>query len=277
MHIMKRFCISKFIGDYRNFRILTVLFVLTLTVNVLAGGDKTVYLHVGVGSVFSENTTFFDVDCHSVSPVPLFGCVTGNDGRPIGAYGDFGNSTVLDIGIGCRWNPWLRTEVTFSYRPNFRFNGRSNFSQLDPSVLQLVYADARSFSLMFTGVVRPLALFGREKWLFTPFLTAGMGVAQNKINSMVYTFPDTETITPDGKDTGFAWSAGAGFSYNLNRNLELDIEVRHSNLGQVSTDAGLMNIIDRSTGDVVNNSIVINGTKADLKTNEVLVSIVWFF
>ncbi|NOZ14207.1 MAG: porin family protein [Acidobacteria bacterium] len=259
------------------FSAVAMLVCFAFGTDVSASESFPVYFRVGAGIAYSENTAFFDVDCHSVSPVPLFGCVTGNDGRPIGAYGDFKNSIVLDIGIGCRWNDWLRTEISVSDRPDFRFAGRSNFSQLDPSVPQLVCADVRSFSLMFAGAVRPLALFGHKKWFFNPFVKAGAGIARNKIDSMSYTFPDTETITPDGSHTGFAWSAGAGFSCDLRKNLELEVEYRHSDLGRISTDAGLMNIIDRSTGEIVNDSIVINGTKADLKTNEVLVSIVWFF
>jgi len=38
-----------------------------------------------------------------------------------------------------------------------------------------------------------------------------------------------------------------------------------------------MNIVNRSTGEIINDSIIINATKADLTTKEALLSIVWFF
>ena len=94
---------------------------------------------------------------------------------------------------------------------------------------------------------------------------------------MVYTFPETATITPDGSYTGFAWAVGAGFAYELGEDIELEIVYRHTDLGQVNTDIGTMKIVNHSMGEIINDSIIINGTKADLTVNEALLSIVWFF
>lgn len=257
--------------------VFIALLCFTLATDSSATEDKSIYLRAGAGIALSKDASFSDVDCHSGSPAALFGCSNGNDGRATGAYGDFGNSVALDAGIGYLWNNWLRTEISFSYRPDFQFDGSSNFSQIETTFHQAVEADAESLSVMVVGVVRPLSLFGLKKWLVEPFVTAGMGVAHNRIDSMVYTFPKTATITPDGSHTGFAWSVGAGFAYELGKNTELELVYRYTDLGQVHTDIGTMEIVRRSTGEIINNSIIINATEADLAVNEVLLSIVWFF
>lgn len=256
---------------------VVVLLCLTLAPDSSAAEKGSLYFRTGIGTSFSADTTFSDVDCHSVSPAALFGCIPGNDGRPIGAYGDFGKAVALDVGVGYRWNEWFRSEVFFSYRPDFRFDGLSNFAQLEPAVHQGVRADAESTSLMVAGIVRPTSLFGAGKWSLDPFVMAGMGMARNRIDSMVFTFPDTQTVTPNGSYSGFAWTVGGGFSYELGRNVELEIVYRYTDLGQVKTDVGTMNILNRSTGEIINDSITINGTKADLTVHEALLSIVWFF
>lgn len=257
--------------------IVVALLCFTYAAESAASENKSIYFRAGVGIAFSEDASFFDVDCSSESPAALFGCITGNDGRAIGAYGNFENSATLDAGVGYVWNNWLRTEISFSYRPDFQFKGSSNFIQLEPTFHQEVEADTESLSVMLVGEIRLLQLFGVNKCLVEPFVMVGMGVARNRIDPMVYTFPDTETITPKGSYTGFAWSAGAGFSYELGVNVELEIVYRYTDLGQVNTDIGTMKIVDRSTGGIINDSIIINGTKADLSVNEALLSVTWFF
>ncbi len=273
---------ERFFGSFvlmRRFRLFWMVGLLCffLGTTAVAGENNSLYFRVGAGLAVSENASFFDVDCHSVSPAALFGCVMGNDGRPIGAYGDFEKSVALDVGVGCIWNNWLSTEISFSYRPDFQFDGRSNFSQLEPLFRQEVKADAESLTVMVVGKIRPFPLFGLKKRIIDPFVMAGMGIANNKIDSMVYTFPDTETITPNGRDSGFAWTVGAGLSYELGKNIEIEVLYRHTDLGQVNTDIGTMNIFNRLSGEIINDSIIINGTKADLTVNEALLSIVWSF
>jgi opacity protein-like surface antigen len=264
------------IGKVHTLIVIALLCVIPAT-NSSAADNGSLYFRTGIGTANSGDATFFDVDCHSVSPAALFGCIPGNDGRPIGAYGDFGKAVALDVGVGYRWNEWFRSEVFFSYRPDFRFDGLSNFAQLEPAIHQGVRADAESTSLMVAGIVRPTSLFGAGKWSVDPFVMAGMGMARNRIDSMVFTFPDTQTVTPNGSYSGFAWTVGGGFSYALGKNVELEIVYRYVDLGEVKTDVGTMNILNRSTGEIINDAITINGTKADLTTHEALLSIVWFF
>ncbi len=243
----------------------------------LAATDKTVYLRTGAGVSWSRDANFSDSDCQSSSPAAFFGCSNGNDGKAIGAYGDFGNSVVLDLGFGYLWNDWLRTELSFSYRPSLEFEGKSNFNQINPGFNQSVRADLKSFSGMLVGVVKPLALLGRKKWRIEPLIKAGLGVAHNSIDSMEYTFPLTATSTPGGDHTGFAWMTGAGFAYKLTDTVELELMYRYSDLGEVNTDVDTMKISRRANNSIINDSIVINKIQSELEVHEILINVIWFF
>jgi opacity protein-like surface antigen len=270
--------LSFFFSEIFRVPVFVVLLISFIFVTeVFAAADKTVYIRVGSGIALSRDTQFSDADCQSSSPAALFGCSMGDDGRAIGAYGDFDNSVVLDMSIGYLWNEWLRTEISLAYRPGFEFEGKSNFSQVDTDFAQTVEADLKSFSGMLVGIVKPLALFGLEKWTVEPILTAGLGFAHNSIDSMVYTFPSTTTTTPSGDHTDFAWTVGAGFAYALTDNIDVELLYRYSDLGEVRTDVDTITIARRSTNGIINNSIIIDETAADLEVNEILLSVVWYF
>ena len=225
----------------------------------------------------SRDSQFSDSNCSSEDPAALFGCARGNDNKKIGAYGDFGNSTVLDLGVGYRWNEWLRSELSIAYRPGFEFDGTSNFNQISTDFRQTVAADLNSLSGLLITLVEPLTLMGCKTWPLEPIITAGMGFARNSIDSMVYTFPSTTTITPSGRHFDFAWTVGAGLSYVLSANINVELLYRYVHLGEVRTDADTMTILQNSTQSVINDSITIAETKADLDSNEVLLSVVWYF
>ena len=226
---------------------------------------------------FSDDAVFSDVDCMSTSSAALFGCIDGNDGRPIGAYGDFRTSGILDFAIGHQWHNGFRTEMVITYRPNFKFDGESNFIQLDPGVQQDVAAFMDNLSAMIVAEVRPLDLMGRTTVTVDPFVVAGVGIARNEIDAMMYIFPDTETITPDGSHTGFAWTVGCGIARKLANGVELSFAYRYVDLGTVQTGVDTMWIVDRESGDIINDSITIGGTKADLTVSEFVVSLCWHF
>lgn len=239
--------------------------------------DASLYLRAGGGIALSQDTQFADTDCSSTSPAALFGCGQGNDGRAIGVYGDFSNSAVWEIGMGYRWSDWLRTEFSLAYRPGFELNGKSNFIQLSPDLSQEVAADVTSLSGLVVCLIKPLTLLGVQEWIVSPIVTAGAGFSHNRIDSMVFTFPETLTITPDGTYTDFSWTVGAGFSYALSATCNIELLYRYVDLGQVRTDEGIMTIVKRSTQTIVNNSIQLAETKADLESNEVMLSVVWYF
>lgn len=216
-----------------------------LTLLVAAGGlcglaaadGGEFYVRAGVGFESLENTEFLDRDCSSESPAALYGCGTGSDGAPHRSTGDFGNSAMVEFGIGRRVLPWLRIEALLGYRPRLSFQGRTNF--LAAERRQSVQADVSSVSAL-------LAMQADLKWLavpgfldLVPFVGVGAGAVRTRIGAMRMMFPRTTTTVPSGRHTDLAWSVNAGVALALRQDVRLELAWRYMDLGEVKTDRGV--------------------------------------
>lgn len=258
----------------RNILFLTLLMVSITATDLLAAEANPFYLRLGAGVAFSEDTVFYDADCDSTSPAAFFGCGNGNDGRPLGAYGDYGNSALVNIAVGYEWNSWLRTEASFSYRPELQFSGEGNFRGISTEFTQTATADIHNYSGMFVGVVKPVVLFSDKKWVVEPLISAGMGFSYNRIDSITYLFPKTSTVTPEGGNTSFAWSVGAGLGYEFSKRIGMELMYNYIDLGQVAKDSDTMTVLRRSDNSVITDSIKVGETEAELQCHEVVLSLV---
>jgi opacity protein-like surface antigen len=228
------------------------------------------YGRLGIGIDWPQSSSFSDDNCGSSDPPALYGCVNGDDGRRLGAYGDFDETAVLDAALGYRLNDWLRAEALFSWRPAMDFNGQSNFigaganQPVSGSVSSVAGFGVAYVDLPRIGTVRP-------------FLGAGLGVAQNSLGAMTYAFPalsaKATTTTPGGSTSDLAYLLTAGLSMPLGDRLDLDLAYRYTDLGQVQTDAGQATVV-RSSGT---RNIAIGGTKADLRSHGVMLSLRYAF
>ena len=68
---------------------------------------------------------------------------------------------------------------------------------------------------------------------FTPYLTAGLGVAFNKVGS-TYREKDEDDSSFNSKSNNFAWNVGAGVAYEIMKNTSLDLSYRFVDAGKVS-------------------------------------------
>ena len=227
------------------------------------------YIRLGIGAEWSRDTSFSDRNCNASDPAALFGCANGPDGKPIGAYGDFGNSVAFDVGLGSHINPWLRTEIAIHYVPDFAFSGQANFSAVTLNQ-EPVSADANSLMATLNGYVDLAVLFDFNSDALHPFLGAGIGYARNRISAMTYQFPSLGagdvTITPSGTEANFAWSLSAGVEYQISRDKTLELLYRYSDMGRVSTDVGNIIVVR----DGVERLIKIDSTEADLTSDAVM-------
>jgi opacity protein-like surface antigen len=229
-----------------------------------------VYFRLGVGVDEPDTGRYHDDTCSSINPPALFGCVNGDDGRPLGARGSFDSTVVVDTALGYRFLPWLRAEGLLSWRPSMDFSGQSNF--IGAGDLQPV-----------TGSVSSLAGFGVAYvdlppiGSVQPFLGAGVGAAHNQMGAMRYSFPalpaNASTTTPDGSRTNLAYLLTAGLSVPIGERLNLDLAYRYTDLGQVQTSAGEATVV-RSRGT---RRIDIGGTHADLQSHGAMISLRYAF
>lgn len=228
------------------------------------------YGRLGLGVDWPEGRRFRDVNCASTQPAALFGCVNGDDGRRLGADGGFKTTPVLDAALGYRLKDWLRTEVLLSWRPDMDFSGQSNF--LGAGADQPVNGSVASLAGFGVAYV-DLPPIGKVR----PFLGAGLGVAHNRVGSMIYAFPGLSatatTTTPGGSSSNLAYLLTAGISVPMGRRLDLDLAYRYADLGQLQTNAGQATVV-RSSGT---RSIAIGGTTTDLQSHGVMLSLRYAF
>ncbi len=184
----------------------------------------------------------------STAPAALYGCGTGNDGRPIAAYGDFGGPTGLEIGVGTRSLTNWRYEFTVQFRPDISFSGNANFVQLDPTIPQPVSADLSTLSFMFSGYRDLIDSGNLYSGGFTPYIGAGVGLSLIQIGQTTMTFPATRTLVPGGTHTSLTWLFALGVSQKLEGLGTLDLSWRYMDFGRVETPRGPGAVVRRSDG-----------------------------
>ena len=199
------------------------------------------YLRGTLGFEWSLSADYLDADATAKNPPALFGTDPGRDGRPIGAYGDFGRFPLLEAAVGKQILPWLRSELAVAYRTDMQYRAQANFRGVPGE--QPVSASVDSLSGMANFFLDIAALFSVNLGSFQPYMGGGVGVAHNRLSEMTYDFPSNPgahkiTITPSGKKTDIAFMAAVGTGIALSDRILLDISYRYTDLGRVQTDAG---------------------------------------
>ncbi len=233
------------------------------------------YLRGALGYEKSLTSDFSDTDCASTHPPALFGCVSGNDGQPIGAYGDFGRFPLAEIAVGRQVLPWLRADLAVAYRFNMNYEGNANFLSVGPH--QPVSAKADSVSglvNLFVDINGLLA--GRKLWRLQPYVGGGVGLSYNRIGQMTFRFPENPgmhkvSITPSGDRTDFAFMLAFGTGILLTDHLSLDIAYRYFDLGRVGTSPGNLYM------DAIPQGIAISDIEARLRTHGLAVGLRYHF
>ncbi len=231
------------------------------------------YIRGSAGFDWTTDANFHDKDCSSENPAALFGCGSGSDGRSIGAYGDFGGFSVIEVAAGLYPLNWLRTDVSIMFRPEINYKGEANF--LDVPGEQPVSADAYAWTGMVNLFLEIADLLHLNMGIFVPYVGGGVGLSYNHIGRMTYRFPGltkhTISVTPSGSNTDFAYTLTAGTGVQLSKNILLDVSYRYSDLGRVETNRGNMYM------DSLPEGIEIAGTSAPLRTHGFLLGLRYLF
>lgn len=166
-------------------------------------------------------------------------------------FGKSDNSTFFaGLGIGYRFNNWLRFDVTGEYRGagqigvnDIVFNPFNNGNQTNTYKGNLT-----SLVTLFNGY------FDLGTWnCLTPYIGAGIGFTQNRIAGLTdqgalfgnFVGP-TLGYANTGTKTNVAWALMAGVGYEVNKNLTLELGYRYLNLG----DAQSGRLVNAFTGQI---------------------------
>ena len=198
------------------------------------------YLSGDVGVAFPERANFSDVDPNA--PNAAFG-------PGVRSFGDMDHSVVFGGGIGYRWTPVFRTDLTLSYMPSLHFTGGDNAGRgstssadIKPLVgLANVYVD-------LDGLMP--GSFGR----FQPYLGVGAGVARNEIGTFNTTVSGANVAIAGATRTGFAWGGTVGVAYKLADHVLLDFFYKYFDVGEIRSG---------TRASVGGTTVAIGAVKAD--------------
>jgi opacity protein-like surface antigen len=135
-----------------------------------------------------------------------------------------GTGGIGSIGLGYRFSPRFRTDLTLGYRGGYEVGGGANVQS----------SDVDAITGMVNGYV-DLGTFGR----FTPYVGAGIGASRNEVEDIRGTVGGASFRVPGDTRTSFAWQASAGTSVALSERTSLDLGYRYQDLGLVGTQPAL--------------------------------------
>lgn len=190
-----------------------------------AAAQAQMYWRFDLGVSFANNADFKDKD-------PNFNQIIAD---PVtfapGKLDDLGSAFILGGGVGYRFNDNVRGDATLAYRSTYQLTGRDAVGTL--------------FESQYSGPVTSLALMVNGYYDFRavggvrPFVGAGVGVAENKLDKLLQNFPGGGFLTfGKGTKTNTAFAAMAGVSIPAGRET-FEVGYRYVDLGKFETGTGL--------------------------------------
>jgi opacity protein-like surface antigen len=125
------------------------------------------------------------------------------------------------MGLGYAINSKFRTDVSLSYRGEYRY---SSTEQAGRRISQKV----SSASLMLSGYWSPMANVFQY---VSPYLMGGAGLAVNKAG----TYGNSQDYVLGTKTGQFAWQIGAGLLHKANDRVSVDLMYKYVDLGMIRT------------------------------------------
>lgn len=134
---------------------------------------------------------------------------------------NIGNSPILGIGVGHRFTPHVRADVTLTYRGGYRLNDRDADAHYSATI--------RSTALMLNGYYDFMAGNGG------PYLGLGVGWAHNRMGPMVQDFgTGFQNMLSGAKKNNAAFALMAGVGIPIS-GWTIDLGYRYVNLGKFGT------------------------------------------
>ena len=184
------------------------------------------YLRGDVGGAFGNNTTFTDTSPNAPNCILCTGTVHSSPR----------DTVIFGGGIGYRFLPMFRADLTLDYMPSFKLRGTSTGG---PRPGTTYSADLGSLVGMANGYLDFNGFAPQVFGPFQPYIDAGVGFASNDLQSstgVVPTIAGTLPFTQTGSTrTNFAWGVGAGLAYSFTPNWSLDVAYKYLDLGRLQS------------------------------------------
>jgi opacity protein-like surface antigen len=148
------------------------------------------------------------------------------------------SSMLFGLGVGYRFNDWVRFDVTGEYRGKSNFHGSDNVRFTGGSGVHN-YFGSKSEWVVMTNAYVDLGTW----YSVTPYLGAGVGAANIRISGFrddgfIPSGPtNSTTYAEDADKWNFAWALHAGVTYRVTQSMSVDFGYRYLNLGNATTGA----------------------------------------
>jgi opacity protein-like surface antigen len=157
------------------------------------------------------------------APTFLYGRVDAGGSFPTGSdLNGFDPSPVVGAGIGFSPLPFLRTDVTITYRSDYSGSGAVSGTPFAAN------SDIKSFIGMVNAYY-DFPTFGSV----TPYIGGGGGIAHNELGDTTIIAAGGTVATIGGASrTDFAWQLGAGVAISVLPTIALDIAYHYLDAGK---------------------------------------------
>ena len=159
------------------------------------------------------------------APTFVYARVDAGGSFPTGSdLNGFDPSPVVGGGIGFSPLPFLRTDVTVTYRSDYSGSGTDTIL---PGTTVAAKTDIRSVVGMVNAYY-DLPTFSN----LTPYVGGGAGVAHNHLGGTTVTSGGASTAIGGADHTDFAWQVGAGVAVSVLPTIALDIAYHYLDAGK---------------------------------------------
>jgi opacity protein-like surface antigen len=186
---------------------------------------------------------------------------------------DAGDAFFIGGGVGYQWNSWLRVDETAEYRTKTQFNVLGSYTDFCPNGRCFDKYEGNHSAI----VVMANAYVDLGTWFcLTPFVGAGVGVAQHRFTGMTDVGYISDGTTgfgyaqADSSEWKFAYALHAGVAYNVTNNFKMELAYRYLNMGDVNTS-----IINCASGGCAGNGPRAFYTMQNFDSQEIKFGMRW--
>ena len=142
------------------------------------------------------------------------------------------------LGLGFKWNEWLRFDVTGEYRGKATFHGSDNVVFTGGQGVDNYSGSKSEWVFLANAYVDLGSWYG-----FTPYIGAGVGGAYVTIHGfrddgVIYqsgVLTNSVVFAEDNSKWNFAWAVHAGLTYRVTPSMNIDFGYRYISLGTGET------------------------------------------